>query len=176
MTIPSQDLHFNIGWLAGIIDGEGSIIAYRSKSNNFYHIRIYVINTDARIIERCLEIFTELDILAYVNQKTTSKKQREGSFKYSKVCWEIIISRRDAVQKLLTLISPLLVGDKKEKALNGLNYLNTNQFNAGRKSGVTTERLAPETNLERFRMKLQSALIGNSEKLAEMTSSAFKSE
>ena len=161
MTIPSEGVsHFNTGWLAGIIDGEGSVVMY--KNHNFLAIRLYIINTDIVILEKALDILDKLDVMAYIYHKTASKRQREGSYAYTKPCYEIIVARRDALRKLLPLIYPHLVGDKKQRVKIGIDYLNTHPFNAGRKTPrVETERLTPSTNLQRFeqiRMKLQSVL------------------
>ncbi len=190
MTTPSEgEKHFDIGWLAGIFDGEGSITFYNQKEidrrrGNYIirhskHTRWVIVNTDTEIIKKSLEILTRLDIVAYVNQKSATKKQREGSFKYTKPCYEIIVSQRKSVQKIMELITPLLVSYKKQKSIFVLEYLHTHPFNAGRKTPrVTTERLAPNTNLQRFealRMKLQSELMGNHERIAEMTIPAIKS-
>lgn len=172
MTIPSEgELHIEIGWLAGIIDGEGSIVMY--NAGTFKQIRVYIINTDIAILEKALVILTKLGVMAYTYQKTANKRQRDGSYDYTKPCFEIIVSRREDLRALLPIIANTLVGDKKAKALRALSYLQEHPFNAGRKTPrVTTERLAPTTNLERFRMKLQSALTGNPKKSAEMTDSA----
>ncbi len=188
MITPSEgELHFDIGWLAGILDGEGSIVHYMAKNHDRRrgkHIiryskltRVCIINTDERIVEKVLNILTKLDILAYVNQKSASKKQRIGSYRYTKPCFEIIISQRRSVEKILDLLTPHLSGCKKDKAFTVLDYYKTHPFNAGRKTPrVETERLAPNTNLTRFeniRMKLQSVLTENSKRVAEMTTPAF---
>lgn len=170
MTIPNEgEQHFNIGWLAGIFDGEGSLAFYDLKNTDrrrgnciirhSKHTRWVIINTDVEIIEKVLRLLTSLDILAYVNQKSASKKQREGSFKYTKPCFEIIVSQRNSVEKIMEIITPHLVSYKKAKSVEVLDYLHSHPFNAGRRTPrVTTERLTPQTNMERFRMKLQSAL------------------
>lgn len=173
MTIPSEGVsHFNIGWLAGIFDGEGTVRLYISKNHDRRrgkHIirdntvyRLQIVNTDIAILTKVLDILTRLDILAYVYQKSASKKAREGSFKFSKPCFDIIISQRRSIEKLTRLIYPHLAGDKKDKCLKLMKYFNIHPFNAGRKTPrVETERLTPESNLLRFeqiRMKLQSVL------------------
>lgn len=183
MTIPSEGItHFDIGWLAGIVDGEGSIVHYFSTQHDrrrgkhivrkFPLSRIVIVNTDYGIVKRFAELLMKLDIVGYINQKCSSKKQRIGSFYFTKPCLEVICQRRMDVEKLARLIEPHLSGNKKQKALKLIEYFNTHPFNAGRRiPRVTTERLAPSSNLERLEntwMKLQSELTRNSENTTEM--------
>ncbi len=162
MAIPSEGVSdFDIGWLAGVVDSDGSIAFYKAKNHDRRrgkHIirysrltRIVIINTDVKILRRVANILTKLNIVAYINQKSASKKFRDGSFHYKKPCYEIIVSQRKSAERIANIIYPHLAGYKKDKVLTIVKYYETHPFNAGRKTPrVETKRLAPDSNIKRL--------------------------
>jgi hypothetical protein len=136
---PSQLVsHFNIGWIAGIVEGEGSLAFYFSKRKKplksglpcrpspFYGV--VIVNTDLSIINEVKRIWEILGYTVKYRLKSSSKKQREGSYKFTKPCYEITIRRRNDIEQFLPLIEPYLVGYKKARANEILNYFSTHPF------------------------------------------------
>ena len=133
-TIPSEELtHFDIGWLAGIVEGEGSIAHYYSKTKRggkpspMYGVCI--VNTDLGILNRVKVIYDKMGLFANINPKSASKKLRVGSYTFTKPCYELIVRRRLDVEKLLKLIAPYMWGYKKQKAEALLKFFSLNPFN-----------------------------------------------
>lgn len=136
-TIPSQEIT-DIGWLAGIIDGEGSLAHYYSRRKGQSKLGVpykespvfgvYIINTDMEIMSYAKGIYEKLGLFAQINEKSASKKQREGSFAYSKPCYELVVRRRKDVEELLKLVTPYLRGYKKAKAQAMLDFFVTKPF------------------------------------------------
>lgn len=101
---------FNAGWLAGIIDGEGSITI--CKRGPTYVPQITMENTSKALVDKYCEILEQLDISYNV-----SGRQKDGNRKYQ---WKVDISGRPRVYKAIMAIQGLLVSKKRqaEKVLN----------------------------------------------------------
>ena len=99
----------DLAWLAGIIDGEGSILlGSGGKRGQFpgYHglqIRatIHITNTCANIISKCEEILDQLGVSFHVADKTTASNRTQ--------VWRIDIGKMEHTQRLLEAIMPFLV-------------------------------------------------------------------
>ena len=155
-AIPSE-LLFKIGWLAGIVDGEGCVSHYNVKRRSYYSsIRnktyerklspmyaVVIVNTDLGIVNEVENVLKELDIFYATNIKTSSTKFREGSFAPSKDCYQVSVRRRLDVEKLLKIIEPYLYGKKKQKAIDLLKFFSLNPFNS-KKRRVETKRVPPQ--------------------------------
>ena len=142
-TTPSQAVsYFEIGWLAGIVDGEGSLAHYYCVRKNRPDLKrspiygVYIINSDMEILKRVKSIYDRLGFFAQINKKSSSMKQREGSFVSSKPCYELVVRRRTHVEGLLKLIYPHLVGYKRNKAQTMLEFFSQNPFNSKRQLRV----------------------------------------
>lgn len=134
-STPSEEQKlFNIGWLAGIIDGEGSIAHYYSKRKDggkkSPSYGVYIINSDMEILNHVKSIYNDLGIYANINLKSSSRRQNENSFKFSKPCYEMVVRRRLDVEKLLKLVTPHLKGYKKQKSQDLLDFFLLNSFNS----------------------------------------------
>jgi hypothetical protein len=102
-----------LGWLAGIIDGEGSVRLYR-KPRGISHVvvlSVRVTNTMPAIIDSTVRIMRGLidnpnDVHVY--QLTPSNR---------KICWSVEITKRSAVLSVLTAVLPYLFGKRIEAEL-----------------------------------------------------------
>jgi hypothetical protein len=95
---------FELGWLAGIIDGEGSITV--CKRGPTYVPTIKMSNTSKVLVEKYCEILDRLGI--------THKcygKQTKGNRKYQ---WEVCIDGRPRVYKALSIVQDLLIAKQKQ--------------------------------------------------------------
>lgn len=112
----------DIGWMAGILDGEGSIVLVQNsavrKSDGRRSVmpRIYMAVTDFEILERYTQILSKWGI-AYTY--TTLKYNVESGDWSPKV--NVNIHRHDAVIKLLEIVLPHLT-TKKARAELILEY------------------------------------------------------
>lgn len=166
----------DISWLAGIIDGEGSISMFRDKKGK-NTVMVNITNSDLLLLNKCKKIVSiilnkEIKIYTkncYVYQVVKPKKQ----------VYTIEIRHFKNLSSLLRLLLPYLTS-KKQKAEMAIVYLDvrmkeiekygmnkkasleTNRLFDNCRRGVTTEREAP------FWVKPQSDLHSNMQSVAEM--------
>lgn len=113
MGNPQPNL-LEIGWLAGIIDGEGTITVCKTHRKNpnanlLFSPRVQVINTNADIIQKVCEI---LD----VHNISFSIQEVQGHLG-SKQIWRVILTRMSEIAKLMNLIKSCLVGKRSQAEL-----------------------------------------------------------
>jgi hypothetical protein len=110
----------DIGWLAGIIDGEGSI-TFSMNGRGFLMHMIHIIGSDMELLKKCVRI-----INAYkdegVEAKILDKKYKNGLFKSNKRMYRIEVWRQGHLKNLLPVLIPHLT-EKKIKCQQLLNYL-----------------------------------------------------
>jgi hypothetical protein len=97
---------FELGWLAGIIDGEGSITV--CKRGPTYVPTLKMSNTSKILIEKYCDILDRLDI-----SYKCYGAQKEGNRKYQ---WTVCVDGRPRVYKALNAIQDLLVAKQKQAA------------------------------------------------------------
>ena len=95
----------NIGYLAGLIDGEGCISAYYDKNNASPRIRVSVVNTDKKMIDW---------IKKYYGGYTHHRRFRQDNWKDC-YAWIINPSRKD--KSLIESLIPLLITKKRQMKL-----------------------------------------------------------
>ncbi len=106
--------NYNLIWLAGIIDGEGSIgIHFAKKMNwrdkNGYYLRpqILITNNNPFLLRRVSEIYTELNLRFYWELK----KRKNPKHKETVV---INLTSLGSCEKLIKNILPYLVAKRKQ--------------------------------------------------------------
>jgi hypothetical protein len=105
----------DLAWLAGIIDGEGSLVIFLRKnlsSSNREVItpsaNLTITNTNRAIIEKCVGILVELDIkITLINPKLRAKRPQR----------RVNIRNYSSLEKLLVAVMPFLVGKTEQAAL-----------------------------------------------------------
>jgi hypothetical protein len=111
-----------IGWLAGIMDGEGSVVlvqgSEKRKTDGLGSIgcRVLIAVCDLEILRKYTQILSDLEVsYRYVRQ---DKYMKEGA-KYSRPnpVVQVYIARLDSVVKLLDVITPHLTLKKKVAVL-----------------------------------------------------------
>ncbi len=124
-----QERHCDYAWLAGIIDGEGSITfqTYLQKPNNTLSILpfICIVNSNLEILNRCNEIIKEFSAVRTIYRKPDSKG---NSFKNKKPCHQLRIDGVKATTALIQRILPHLTG-KKQQAMNLLKFMASRKEN-----------------------------------------------
>lgn len=123
-TVSEADL----GWVAGILDGEGSItmlVSARSLGRRQairLQCRIIVGNTDEGIIAKYASILDRLGITQYVQHTRPKPVAVNGRSAYKAVT-TIHVEGLGRVRKLLSCVIPHLAGEKREKSIALLNFI-----------------------------------------------------
>ena len=106
----------DVAWLAGIVDGEGSIIAQyvntNQKSRYCYHnvsVCVRISNCSMELMEKCQRIIQDI----------THRKfnLRNHSFNEGKRCFSIDAGAQKAVRKLCTVMLPYLTCKRAQAEL-----------------------------------------------------------
>ncbi len=110
-----QATDLNLGWLAGIIDGEGYIGFSRQNAKKVRSIRpdIQIVNCDPDVILKTRTILNMIGINPYIRERVHSKKGVEGRWSRNYV---LQMSKFSDVKKLIDTIGNLLTGGKKKRA------------------------------------------------------------
>ena len=106
-----------LGWLAGIVDGEGHIGLYRAtptKTSKAIRPILQIVNTDIRIIEACRRIIVDI-IGKPINVSVLEKKTHQ------KDVYRLAVGSQKDLLILLPTISRFLVG-KREQADNVVSF------------------------------------------------------
>lgn len=117
-----------IGWMAGIIDGDGSLsMNVRRKNWNGWKgvgvdLHVWVVNTDATIIEKFQSILNKMGIRGYINERQPSSG--EFQYKNGKSLLACGLSSMEKIRTLLETIKDSLTGDKKSRANLILEFIN----------------------------------------------------
>lgn len=110
----------DIGWLAGIIDGEGSI-TFQLNSRGFLTHMIHIIGSDPKLLEKCVRIINLYNDDG-IPARILEKKYKEGIFKTNKPMFRIEIWRQGVLKNILPDLIPHLT-EKKLKCQKLLNFL-----------------------------------------------------
>lgn len=129
-TTPREATNEEKAWLAGILDGEGSVTLVKAKSQfrkdgssmNRVYYGIYFVGAENGWIEKAHEI-----VLKFWNGdgkpiKLQDKKYQKGIFKTNKEMKQFCIRRQSTIISVLEATLPYLT-EKKPKANNLLQFL-----------------------------------------------------
>lgn len=112
----------SLSWLAGILDGEGSISVQvytlpdgRVRLTPF----VSIVNSDEGILTACREILTEVGVV----HRNCGKPMTESGYPGTLICSAIRVDGQKPVKKLLEQIQPYLRSVKRERAATILTYL-----------------------------------------------------
>lgn len=98
-----------LGWLAGIIDGEGTIAHYKTAQGHYVN-GVVIVNTDVEIIKEIELIYKAYGIYYSKN----IRKLYDNEIAKSRLpCYEVVVRRKRDTLKILELVAPLLIGKKK---------------------------------------------------------------
>lgn len=133
---------YELGWLAGIVDGEGYIgIQYYETRHGHMSAsaEISITNTDEQIILKAQNIIQKIGVNPYINSSSYKLNNKPNH----KITWKVVIHRLNKVITVLESISPYLTGAKKERAELVLEFckLRLSHYVWGsNKSNIMTER------------------------------------
>lgn len=146
-----------IGWLAGIIDGEGSIVLLISerkgadaRCNLRVQPRVIVGNTDQGIIDRMIEVLEHLGIGRYIKHDRPMPRDIPG-FHPNKPVTTVYVEGFKRLKILLTVVAPHLAGEKQRRAEILLRYIRQRDARseaAGKASNMSYTQEDVDTILE----------------------------
>lgn len=101
----------DIAWLAGIIDGEGSILICKNGHKGSYHgsnmsVQFYITNTCSNIISKSQQVINDIGVNCRIYTK-----QYKGANKW-KDCFRIDVNKFSQLKVLLEAVLPFLVSKK----------------------------------------------------------------
>ncbi len=105
-----QATEAEIGWLAGIIDGEGHIGLSNQNSKKVRSVRadLQIVNTDIKLIEKLVNILRKMGVNPYVRERV-----------HVKSTWStntiVTIGKFAHIKRILDIVKPHLTGMKSEK-------------------------------------------------------------
>lgn len=108
--------HIDIGWLAGILDGEGCIELH--KHLNRLIPRVSIVNTDFAIVERYVNVLHSLNIGCHV-EHTQSRKYNVNAQDRKMV----VTSGFKRCRALIEFVEPHLTGSKRYRAMSVLSFI-----------------------------------------------------
>jgi hypothetical protein len=128
MDNQQERFELDLAWLAGILEGEGwvSLVLVKGNQKNklrptpSYHPNIGMVNCDFKIMDKVEEILIRLNIKF---RKCHRKPYvgSDGSARKEKV--EISFITHDCMRRFINIIFPYLIGEKKERCIKLLEYL-----------------------------------------------------
>ena len=127
ITMDNQQgkMHFNIGWLVGMIEGEGCItLAAGARTNSKYGHKISpylsITSTDKRLIDKAIEIIDFFHLPVHLDKREyhNGKKWKDR--------YTLQVFGQKRVKEWLILIKPYLVG-KQEQAEIVLSFIEQRQ-------------------------------------------------
>lgn len=109
----------DLGYLAGIIDGEGWVGLQKRLQKRWitYKPALRITNTNADIINRVYEIWEKIGVSGHIYENEQSPSVPNG-----KQIMNLQLNKGSDIQKVLEAVIPYLVG-KKARAIMLLRYL-----------------------------------------------------
>jgi hypothetical protein len=131
-TIPREVSREDVGWLAGIIDGEGSITFQKPIKPQKTGLKkivygVHIVNSNEELIKKCLKIINAFDDGLGKMLEVKPKQYRKVMFKMNKGCHQITIRRYGTLKNVLKVITPHLT-EKKIKAEKLLNFVSNRKL------------------------------------------------
>lgn len=131
---------YEIGWLAGIVDGEGyigMIACYDKRRSGSVQIdvQMHICNTDEAIILKCQEIIRKIGVNPYI-------RASKGHTNVKKDVFKIQIKHMRKLKIVLDVLLPYLVGNKQERAKLIIKFIELRMENPGMRKteGIGRER------------------------------------
>jgi hypothetical protein len=135
-TTPREVTREDIGWLSGIIDGEGSIYAAIKETYPYFRYSFQLVNTNKEMLNKFQSILKGICGDENAKFPIFLKKYSTGIVG-KKQCYALQIRRIDDLKKILTVVLPHLT-EKRNKATYLLTTLNNHKkFQWYKKEGLT---------------------------------------
>lgn len=136
-----KTLDQRLGWLGGIIDGEGTIVFWLEtqkyvrltdgQHTKSLRMDVAICNTDESLIREVVSIFTDLGIKHQVNLQPRGGR--------AKACWYVKCGGTRQVVKLLTAVIPHLVSKRHRAELALQVIAHRKQSKKGRQAHLVND-------------------------------------
>lgn len=155
-----QVTEVELGWLAGIYDGEGYLGFSRQNAKKMRSIRpdIQLVNCDIEVILKVVEILRKIGINPYIRERIHDKSVK-GRWRRNFI---IQFSTFSKVKTFIDTLGHLLTGEKRVKASLMLKLVNS-RLPKTKRDRYTEEELALVD--EYFAMVAKTKIRGNTHKL-----------
>lgn len=123
-----QATQIELGWLAGIIDGEGYLgfnISRKPKGASSIVAMLHICNTDETIVLRAATIMRKLGITVYCRASDMSKYNKGNG----KIVYKAQVKRQSNMILLLDAVGNNLTGNKKQRGELILEYCKSRKAN-----------------------------------------------
>lgn len=123
VTIGNQQASdIEIGWLAGIIDGEGYIGFSRQNSKKVHSVRtdIQIVNCDPDVILKTKRILNMIGVNPYIRERRHGKKEETYSRNFI-----LSMAKFADLKKVIDTVGHLLTGEKKIRAKLVIDLINS---------------------------------------------------
>lgn len=125
-TIPREVSREDVGWIAGIIDGEGSITFQAplkpQKQGQRIVYGVHIVNTCESMIDKCVRIINAFEDGKGRPIEKKPKVYRIQAFKSNKPHYQLTLRKISTIKNLLEAICPHLT-EKRYKAERLLNFV-----------------------------------------------------
>jgi len=157
----------DLAWLTGIIEGEGwiSLIYYKSNQKNGNHTpalmgNIGVTNCDFIIMEKVKSILDALDIKHRYNFRKAAVGS-DGISRKAKI--ELSVTSQKPLRKLANIILPFMVGEKKNRVIKLLEFLDIRQRRgkSGKASKYGKEEFTLYKEMYTYKGKSRSKILND---------------
>lgn len=113
-TTPREPSREDIGWLAGIIDGEASIhCKWQEKKRPFFTYSLKIVNTNKDLLEKCSRIVLEMckdlpasSIRVYPKKYANRIYAHNAGINSRKPCYQFGVHRISWLQRIFTTLLP----------------------------------------------------------------------
>jgi hypothetical protein len=127
----------NLAWLAGFMEGDGSVKLSKARlhpNRIIYSPSITFSNTDALIIEECVSVLKEYNIGCYIHAKRT----------VNGIAFDLTVKGFKRVEPLALLLVDYLVGKKKTQIELVIEWIQSRKETGNSKTYTKRELEIPE--------------------------------
>ncbi len=103
-----------IGWLAGIFDGEGHLGLHKNTKGNSFLRKCSITNTNLGIINECSRILRKLNIFHIIYKNRDNQAIRLGR----KQCYTIRIDRTAEIAYFIEILHPHIRSTEKQLSIS----------------------------------------------------------
>lgn len=157
-TTPREVKQTSLAWLAGIIDGEGTIGAYfyfeKKCNHSSPRYGIWLCNSEKSMIDKAAEIMADLGARVYITEKVYTKY---SLIKPRWLMYEIKIQRKGDVKTILEAIEPYMVSKRNQAKVLLKFFIDYPNLLLGRgnRSGKTNDHFDIYRKLEKELKRLK---------------------
>lgn len=117
----------SLAWLAGILDGEGSVSVQavtRKQTGNIVLVPyVCITNSDEGILKEVRRILDELGL----KHRSYSRDLKAGGFEGFKPCFNLRVDGQQPVADFILRVGPYLKSEKIERAANVMRFIESRQ-------------------------------------------------